>query len=446
MFNVLHIEFKGINLPDSSKSYLNSQGFVKFSVAPPVSIPNLTVVKNKAYITFDRNDPILTNEVFNTFVTSVPSVFSAGSDKTICSGQSVTLTATGATSYTWNTGQNTASIVVSPTTTTTYIVTGIVNSVSKKDTVIVNVNPKPTANAGTDKTICKGQTTLLKATGGTTYSWSNGKNTDTSTVSPVITTDYIVTVTNTQGCSAKDTIKVIVNSLVANAGTDKTICYGQTTLLKATGGTTYSWSNGKNTDTTTVSPTTTTDYIVTVTNAQSCTAKDTVKVIVNSLPIANFTKVQNGSLIQFSGPAGMTTYNWNFGDTQSSTSQSPSHTYIGSGLFTVTLTVSNGLCSNSKSDSVRITVTGIKYNQNISLFNVYPNPANDKLNISIDRNVINDMQLSIIDIQGKVLYMEDLQKLKSITKTIDFSKYAKGVYIIQLNENSIFSFKKVIKE
>ncbi|MCC6180523.1 MAG: T9SS type A sorting domain-containing protein, partial [Bacteroidia bacterium] len=250
MFNVLHIEFKGINLPDSSKSYLNSQGFVKFSVAPPVSIPNLTVVKNKAYITFDRNDPILTNEVFNTFVTTVPSVFSAGSDKTICSGQSVTLTATGATSYTWNTGQNTASIVVSPTTTTTYIVTGIVNSVSKKDTIIVNVNPKPTVNAGADQNICAGNSTTITATGASSYSWNTGQSTASFPVTPTSTTTYIVTGTSL-GCSAKDTVIVTVKPL-PNVNFTKIVNGANVQFTGPAGNTNYSWSFGDATPNSTV--------------------------------------------------------------------------------------------------------------------------------------------------------------------------------------------------
>ncbi|MDL2309238.1 fibronectin type III domain-containing protein, partial [Bacteroidales bacterium OttesenSCG-928-C03] len=58
----------------------------------------------------------------------------------ICSGQSTTLTATGWDSYAWNTGAETASITVSPTTTTSYYVTGTTGDNSMVDTVTVYVS------------------------------------------------------------------------------------------------------------------------------------------------------------------------------------------------------------------------------------------------------------------------------------------------------------------
>ena len=70
---------------------------------------------------------------------------SATGSSTICDGQSVTLNASGGTSYSWSPGgATTASITVSPTTSTTYTVTGIVNGSSQNQTIAVTVNNKPT--------------------------------------------------------------------------------------------------------------------------------------------------------------------------------------------------------------------------------------------------------------------------------------------------------------
>ena len=64
----------------------------------------------------------------------------AGTDVTIKSGQSTTLTATGGDTYLWSNGATTASITVNPTATTTYEVTVNKNGCTSKDAVTVTVN------------------------------------------------------------------------------------------------------------------------------------------------------------------------------------------------------------------------------------------------------------------------------------------------------------------
>ncbi len=64
--------FENILLPDSNVNEVASHGFVKYSIMPESNMSENTIVRNKAYIYFDFNPPILTNEVFNTFVSSMP--------------------------------------------------------------------------------------------------------------------------------------------------------------------------------------------------------------------------------------------------------------------------------------------------------------------------------------------------------------------------------------
>ncbi|HNU58814.1 MAG TPA: Ig-like domain-containing protein, partial [Aquaticitalea sp.] len=80
-------------------------------------------------------------------------VADAGDDVSICLGESTTLTANGGTSYLWNTGATTASITVSPNSTTIYSVQVTQNGCSSNDNVTVTVNNPPTVNAGNDVTI-----------------------------------------------------------------------------------------------------------------------------------------------------------------------------------------------------------------------------------------------------------------------------------------------------
>ena len=74
----------------------------------------------------------------------------------------------------------------------------------------------------------------------------------------------MVTITDGNGCSATDQVTVTVGNVDANAGTDQTVCFGGTTTLTASGGTNYQWNTGATTQTITVSPTTSTNYTVTV--------------------------------------------------------------------------------------------------------------------------------------------------------------------------------------
>ncbi len=214
-------------------------------------------------------------------------------------GQSVTLTASGGGTYTWNGGSLVnavgASQTVSPTTTTTYTVTAAVGLCTSTDQITVNVNPTPTANAGLDQTICAGNPVTLTATGGGTYTWNGGTLVNAAgasqNVSPATTTTYTVLVTAANGCTATDQILVNVNTLpVANAGVDQTICSSTSVTLTASGGGTYTWNGGTLVNAAgasqTVSPATTTTYTVVVTAANGCTASDQMTVFANTPPVA----------------------------------------------------------------------------------------------------------------------------------------------------------------
>ncbi|MFZ5555034.1 MAG: gliding motility-associated C-terminal domain-containing protein [Bacteroidota bacterium] len=205
---------------------------------------------------------------------------------TICTGQSTTLTASGGTIFNWSTSETTASITVSPASTTTYSV--IITSTPCADTVsvTVTVNSTPVAVISGDTSICTGQPTTLTASGGTSFLWSNGSTSSTITIFPGSDTTYTVAVSN--NCGADTTgVNVVVNSPpVADAGPDVSIGIGNSTTLTGNGGVNYSWSPSAdlsctNCQSTDASPLTTTTYTVTVTDANGCTASDDVTVTVD---------------------------------------------------------------------------------------------------------------------------------------------------------------------
>ena len=100
----------------------------------------------------------------------------AGSNASICSGSSTTLSASGGGTYSWlpATGLSSTTIsnpVANPTATTNYTVTVTTSGCTATDVVTVTVNSIPTVNAGTDVAICNGSSTGLSASGGLIYSW-----------------------------------------------------------------------------------------------------------------------------------------------------------------------------------------------------------------------------------------------------------------------------------
>ena len=135
---------------------------------------------------------------------------SAGTDQSVCAGSSVTLSASGAQSYSWNNAvQNGIAFV--PNQTQTYTVTGTnAQGCSATDQVVVTVNSSPTINAGSDTSICEGESILLSAAGAPTIIWNNGSQNGTY-YTPLASVVLIATGTDVNGCQATD--QVIINLL-----------------------------------------------------------------------------------------------------------------------------------------------------------------------------------------------------------------------------------------
>lgn len=285
---------------------------------------------------------------------------------TICSGSSIVLNASGATTYTWSPATNLssttgASVTASPSTTTTYTVTGTTGSCSSTATSTVTVNPTPIITVNSPS-YCMGGSAVLTASGATTYSWSPATNLSATTgasvtANPSTTTVYTVTGTSS-GCSgtASSTVTVTSNpTITVNSGT---ICNGSSIVLNATGATTYTWSPASGLSATTgssvtASPTTTTTYTVTgTTGTCSGTASSTVTVnpnptvTVNSATIcasASTTLTANGS----------TTYTWSPASNLSATSGT-SVTANPTATTTYTITGTTNGCSSTATSVVTV--------------------------------------------------------------------------------------------
>lgn len=278
-------------------------------------------IVNTTYTVIGSNGTCTSSINSSVSVVPSPTVTANTSSSLICSGQTVTLTSTGASTYTWNPGGLTgATVVVTPTSNTTYTVTGSNGFCSVNATVNVNVNPSPTVTANASPTaICVSGNVTLTANGATTYTWNPGALTGSNVVvSPLVTTSYSVTGTNGFGCTGTAVVSVTVNAVpvLTITASPTAICNGATSTLSASGATSYTWNPGGLTGASVaVSPTSTTVYTITGSNG-GCSSTTTISLIVNPVPsvtaTANPTNICSGNTSTLTG-SGALTYTWNPG-------------------------------------------------------------------------------------------------------------------------------------
>jgi len=144
-----------------------------------------------------------------------PQLF-VSNDTAICAGESVLLTASGASGYSWNTGSTASFLFISPSSQTSYTVTAANGNCFVTDSMEIFVNTLPIANAGTNSTITPGSTIVLSASGGGSYSWypSAGLNCTTCNdpmASPVISTKYYLLIIDANGCTNLDSVIITVD-------------------------------------------------------------------------------------------------------------------------------------------------------------------------------------------------------------------------------------------
>lgn len=206
----------------------------------------------------------------------IPPALNVSSPSTlVCvGGPATTLTASGASNYTWSTASNDNTISVSPNTTTSYTLTGS-NVVGCNNNVVyeVTVSPQPTINiASSPSLVCLGQSSTLTLTGADTFTWSSGFSINPLIISPALTTTYGVSGTGNNGCVGYTAFTMSVSPLptVAIIPSSTIICVGQTMTLTASSASGYSWSTGQTSQAIAVTPGVVNVYAVTVTNAAGC--------------------------------------------------------------------------------------------------------------------------------------------------------------------------------
>ncbi len=322
----------------------------------------------------DANGCVNTKNVTVT-VNSFPTITASPSSPSLCAGGNVSITASGASTYSWSpsTGLSATTgttVTANPSSATTYTITGTsAAGCVNTQTVTVTVNSLPTVSVSpTSSTICNGANTSLTASGASAYSWSPTTGLSATTgasvsASPATTTTYTVTGTDANSCSQSQTVTVTVNALpsITVSPSAPAICEGSNVSLTAIGASTYSWSPSTGLSATTVatviaSPTSTTIYTVTGTDASGCVNTQMVTVTVNAIPSVSISPssatVCNGTGVSLTASAA-STYSWSPATGLSATTGATvTATPTTNTTYTVTGT-SNG-CSSTATVSVSV--------------------------------------------------------------------------------------------
>ena len=179
----------------------------------------------------------------------------------------------------------------------------------------------------------------------------------------------------------------------ANAGEDFTICKGESITLYGTGGDSYLWSTNKTTQNITVNPERTTTYTLTATRGGVTNSDQVVVTVIN----CNLNNHSDGIVDSGTGT--------------DSSDETPEDNF-------------------QNKEAVNLVI--------------YPNPTKGTLNIQTSVP-INRYNLVLMDIHGNWIYSEDLELNSYETeKKLDLSRFAKGVYLIQLYDSDESHVKKVI--
>lgn len=312
----------------------------------------------------------------------------AGDDAFVCEGESFQLTAGGGINYYWTSSDLTFSsteqspiVSVTDNLTSYYVTTIDANSCSKTDTINLTLIHNVDALFQTYNTdlsiseyndVCFPDAILFKnlSVNGVNYTWDFGDGTLVNTSNSDTTLfhsyqqqgNYQVKLTafNPVSCNNPDvvtkTIRYYKNQIEIVG--DGEICEGSTFQLSATGGNIYAWSSLNGTFTSSdrapiVQPESTTNYNVTVTDANNCFKKDTVQVrVVDHVDldwqyqlIADCIGRPSVKVKNLTPDVDDVAFSFDFGDGITSTEPEVEHRYEKDGTYSLKFTAQREFCT-----------------------------------------------------------------------------------------------------
>ena len=360
---------------------------------------------------------------------------SLGADTALCgSSVGLFLDDPSAVSYAWSNGASTSTTSVSATGN--YSVTVNNGSCTYSDTIHVTLNTAPVVTLGSDTILCGGSFTLNAGNAGSNYLWSDNSTAQTLTTDSSGT--YSVTITDANTCIGSDAIVITVNTPPTfDLGNPITQCGGSVTIDAGSGATTYLWYNSTGAQTLTTS--TSGSYAVTITDANNCTASDSVQVTINEVPVVNIGNDTSACvpLVLNAGNAGAS-FLWSNGDT-TATVTLPGNNQTAQ-LYVI---VSKQGCSAT--DTINLAICdGLEAIAGSSV-ELFPNPSQGRFTLYFNSTTVQDLKMDLITTGGQlVCTFKNEKATTSFTREFDLSNFSKGVYFLRLSSENGMAVKRIV--
>lgn len=323
---------------------------------------------------------------------------------------------------------------------------------ASNDTITKSVNKiiTPTPNLGNDSLYCNLPIIINSNAIANSYLWNNGSI--GSNLNITSSGKYWVRATNSNGCVMSDTILISLGSSpIVTLGSDTSYCQGSTINLYAGfgSGNSYLWSNGSTASSISVGSNGT--YSVVVTNTIGCKSSDTINVTSKSKPSVSLVfggqtsfcpTDLTGRLLTEGTPSGGTY----IGGGVTGNSFFPNQATQGTHIIIYNYTAPNG-CSNTAKDTLRVNAcVGVEeLSDNLGL-NVYPNPNSGVFTLEINSSSDIDGNVHLMSIDGKLIYTEMISGNGLITKSINISDLADGIYYLRIETKTTIKTYKVLKQ
>lgn len=360
----------------------------------------------------------------------------AASNVSLCSGQSATLVASGASTYYWlpvNTNANPC--VINPSVSGTYTLIGNTGPCGTTKTISVIVTPAPILTLTSNAPVCSGGLLSLFGNGSAVYSWLGplgfSSPLQNATISPIALAAggiYSLTGTGASGCASTSTLSItVLPSPLSQITGNTNLCAGQLLSLSSATAAQYNWSGPLGFSATTQSillngliTNQSGVYSISITATNLCAAASSVSVQVNSNPT-----------IMISGPnmlclgqqatltaSGGSTYFWNNGGNTSTLIITPNFSTV----YTATGTL-NGCTSVSQ---FKIGVSDcVGLNEELPELNMsyFPNPTKTNLTLICEL----PMDVLLFDARGRIVVSCHLEKGRQL---IAMEHLASGIYFL----------------
>ncbi len=389
-----------------------------------------------------------------------------GADTVFCTNY--TLDAGSGAFYNWNTGDTTQYLPISQTGIYSVKVTTLYGC-EGTDTISLQIMPPPIINLGADIDTCNVDSLLLSAGNFSSYLWNN--NNTSNSIYASQNGLYWVTITDTNNCSATDSINISYRYLHnINFSDTLFLCSGDSSYVNpnASGATVNWWGpNGFSQTADSVLLSDVGTYYLEAT-VLSCVDRDTFELSLSKMSMhprflaaSDVLTLDSVKFIELSYPNPIH-YKWDFKDGTNDTIADPVHIFYLEGTYDVMLIAANSECQAKISKLIIVTsvprwnndipVDSLKNKPNSPKFteilssNLFPNPNNGQFTLKVELTHKTNIQIAVFDLTGRIIYLKDYSNKELINERFNFNSLRQGYYFLSIktiNETKTFKISVV---